>query len=148
MGIGQMNEVVELDECRDEISGERYPSRLRIGKSNSSGGGMDDILKRLGAVESTVSEIRSQVSGISAILPHLATKADVTAVRVEVSELRTEVGGIAAVMPHLATKADLNTAIGGVRADIRASETAIVKWIIGIIIAAAGLAFTIGKYGH
>jgi hypothetical protein len=51
---------------------------------------MDDVLKRLGAVESTVSEIRSQVSGIAAILPHLATKNDVTAVRVEVAELGTK----------------------------------------------------------
>ena len=50
---------------------------------------MDDVLKRLGAVESTVSEIRSQVSAIAAILPHLATKDDVTAVRVEVAELGT-----------------------------------------------------------
>jgi hypothetical protein len=102
-----MNEVIELDECRGEISGGNYPSRVRSGKSNGGGGGMDDILKRLGAVESTVSEIRSQISGIAAILPHLATKAD-----------------------------------------IRASETAIVKWIIGVIIAAAGLAFTIAKYIH
>jgi len=41
---------------------------------------MDDVLKRLGAVESTVSEIRTQVSAIAAILPHLATKADVNAI--------------------------------------------------------------------
>jgi hypothetical protein len=40
---------------------------------------MDEILKRLGAVESAVSEIRSHVSGIAAMIPLLATKADVSA---------------------------------------------------------------------
>ena len=67
--MGQLNEVVELDECRDEVSGGRYPPRMRGAKSNSGGGGMDEVLKRLGAVESTVSEIRTQVSGISAVMP-------------------------------------------------------------------------------
>lgn len=41
---------------------------------------MDDILRRLGVVESSVTEIRAQVSGISATIPHLATKADVSAI--------------------------------------------------------------------
>ena len=76
--MGQMNEVVELDERRDEVSGGRYPARSRVGKSDGGGGnGMDDVLKRLGAVESTVSDIRSHVSAIAAVQPHLATKADV-----------------------------------------------------------------------
>lgn len=38
---------------------------------------MDDILKRLGNVEGHVSELRSQVSGLLTVVPHLATKADV-----------------------------------------------------------------------
>ena len=41
---------------------------------------MEDILKRLGNVETHVSELRSQVSAILAVIPHLATKADVAAV--------------------------------------------------------------------
>jgi len=50
---------------------------------------MDGVLRRLGVVETTVSEIRTQVGAIAAILPHLATKDDVTAVKVEVAELGT-----------------------------------------------------------
>jgi len=125
--MGQMNEVVELDECRDEISGGRYPPRVRAAKSNNGGGGMDDVLKRLGAVESIVLEIRTQVG---AILPHLATKT-------EVSDLRTEVRGIAAILPHLATKADVN-----------AIENATIKWTIATIIATAGLTIAIVKFVH
>ena len=72
---------------------------------------MDEVLKRLGAVETAVSEIKVQVGAIAATLPHLATKDDVrveiSAVRVEVAEVKAQVAGIAAVMPHLATKADL-----------------------------------------
>ena len=40
---------------------------------------MEDILKRLGNVETDVSETKSQVSAILAMIPHLATKADVSA---------------------------------------------------------------------
>jgi hypothetical protein len=159
--MGQMNAMVELDECRDEVSGGRYPSRVRVGNSNGGeGGDMDEVLKRLGAVETAVSETKAQVA---ATLPDLATKDDVrveiSALRVEVAEVRTEVGAIAAVIPHLATKADFKEEIGGARgeiaalgeklsAKIAASETRMVQWTIGIIIAVAGLAFTIAKYGH
>jgi hypothetical protein len=48
--------------------------------SGSGGGDVEDIVKRLGSVETHVSELRSQVSAILAIIPHLATKADVAAV--------------------------------------------------------------------
>ena len=48
--------------------------------SGSGGGDVEDILKRLGNVETHVSELRAQVSAILGIIPHLATKADVAAV--------------------------------------------------------------------
>jgi hypothetical protein len=48
--------------------------------SGSGGGDVEDILERLGNVETHVAELRSQVSAILAIIPHLATKADVAAV--------------------------------------------------------------------
>ena len=87
---------------------------------------MEDILKRLGNVETHVSELRSQVSAILAIIPHLATKADV------------------ADIPHLATKAD----IADVKADVAAAEAAIIKWIVATVLASAALAFTIAKFVH
>jgi hypothetical protein len=89
--------------------------------SGSGGGGVEDILKRLGNVESHVSELRSQVSAILAIIPHLATKADV---------------------------ADVRAAVGHVKADVAAVETAIIKWIVATVLATAALAFTIAKFVH
>ncbi len=47
---------------------------------------MEDILKRLGVIESTVADIRAQVSAITAVLPHLATKADLNALKGELKE--------------------------------------------------------------
>ena len=82
---------------------------------------MEDILKRLGNVETHVSELRSQASAIVAIIPHLATKADVADVRAAVSQVKT---------------------------DVAAVETAIVKWIVATVLASAGLAFTIAKFVH
>ena len=73
---------------------------------------MEDILKRLGNVE-------TQVGAILAIIPHLATKADV------------------ADIPHLATKAD-----------VAAIEAKIIKWIIATTLTSATLAFAVAKFVH
>jgi hypothetical protein len=59
--------------------------------SGSGGGDVEDILKRLGNVETHVSELRSQVSAILAIIPHLATKTDVADVRADVAALETAI---------------------------------------------------------
>ena len=59
--------------------------------SGSGGGGVEDILKRLGNVETHVSELRSQVSAILAIIPHLATKADVADVKADVAAVETTI---------------------------------------------------------
>jgi hypothetical protein len=136
-----MSAAIKLNECRGDASSGNFPSPVRAANSNDGGGGMDDILNRLGTVESAVSEIRQQVIGIVATIPSFATKSDVDAVRIEVSELRGEVRGIAAIIPHLATKADLSAEIGSVRADLKteigsvraaisALETSIIKWLI------------------
>ena len=105
---------------------------------------MDDVLKRLGAVETAVSETKVQVSAIAATLPHLATKDDVRAVSVEVAEVRTEVRAIAAVIPHLATKADL----GAVRAEVADLGTKLISWLVATGIATAGLVITAMKFVH
>ena len=52
--------------------------------SGSGGGNVEDILKRLGNVE-------SQVSGILAIIPHLATKADIADVKADVAAVETAI---------------------------------------------------------
>jgi hypothetical protein len=112
--------------------------------SGSGGGNVDDILKRLGNVEISVSEVKSQVSTILGIIPHLATKADV-------ADVRTAVGAIAAVMPQFATKADViavKADVIAVKADVAAVETAIIKWIIATTLATAALAFAIAKFVH
>jgi hypothetical protein len=157
--MGQMSAAVERDEYRDEVRGGKYPPQFRVGVSDGGGGGMeDDVLKRLGVVESSVSEIRTQVGGITSILPHLATKADLSR---EIGSVRAEVGsGIAALSSEIGSvraeigslKVDLTENIGLLKVDLTEKigllENRLVRWIIGIIIAAAGLAFTIGRYGH
>jgi hypothetical protein len=128
--VFNMSAAIKLNECRGKASSGKFPSQVLAAKSNSGGGGMDDILRRLGTVESAVFEVREQVNGIAATIPHLATKADL-------SEIREQVSGITAVIPHLATKAD-----------VRAVETSIIKWLVPTAIAIAGLAFSIAKFVH
>src|SRR5580700_10032417 len=59
--------------------------------SGSGGGDVEDILKRLGNVETHVAELRSQVSAILAVISHLATKADVANVKADVAAVETAI---------------------------------------------------------
>ena len=56
---------------------------------------MDDVLKRLANVESSVAHIRAEVSGLSATVTHLATKSDVS--NLESSLIKWIVGTLLAV---------------------------------------------------
>ena len=93
---------------------------------------MEDILKRLGNLETNGYEMKSQVSAILAIIPHLATKADLMA---SVAELRESL-------------ADVRTSVADVRTSVAAVETKIIKWFIATTLATGGLAFTIAKLVH
>src|SRR5688572_24589103 len=74
----------------------------------SGGGKVDDTQQRLGALESSMTEVRADVSAIKATLPHLATKADLQQMRAEIKE---EIGGM---------RTELKSEIGGVRAELKA----------------------------
>jgi hypothetical protein len=78
-----------------------------------SGGNVNDISKQLDSIEKAViemrtkfDEVRTKLDRVEAVLPHLATKA-------ELASLQT-------VLPHLATKAEMEA----MRADL-------IKWIVG-----------------
>lgn len=136
-----MPEAMQLDDSIDETRVGAYALRTVARKRDGGEGDMDEVLKRLGAVESSVSELRVQVGGIAATLPYLATKDDL-------NELRAQVSGIAAQIPYLATKEDMKADVLMLRADLYAMETKIIKWMIATVLTAVGLAFTIAKFVH
>jgi hypothetical protein len=122
----------------DIIDADRFRTRSSArGTGGNGGGNMDDVLRRPGVVESLVAETREEVSAIKSAFAHIATKADL-------NEVKGDVSAIKATLPHLATKAEVN----GLRADMSAMETRIIRWIVGTIIAAASMAFTIAKFVH
>jgi hypothetical protein len=100
---------------------------------------VEDTLKQLGTGETNVSELKSQVSGIFAILPHLVTNADVADVRTEVAGLRTDLANF---------RAEVAQRTGELVAAMSGLETRIVKWIIATLLTSTGLAFTIAKFVH
>jgi hypothetical protein len=108
------------------------------GTGGKGGGNMDDILRRLSVVESSVAVIRADVSAINAVLPHLATKSDLSAVE----------GSLAAKICSLegSLTAKICSLEGSLTAKLNALETSIIKWIIGTVIASATLAFAIAKF--
>jgi len=82
---------------------------------------MDDILRRLHTVETTVSDIRTDVSALTAAIPHLATKADVAAVKgsleANIAELK---GGLEADIAEVkgSLEADIAELKGSLEADL------------------------------
>ena len=111
---------------------------------------MEDILKRLGNLETSFHELKSQVSAILAVIPHLATKADLMDVRADLSaqvaEVRADLG--AQVADVRASVADVRTSVADVRTSVAAMETAIIKWSVASMLATGALAFTIAKFVH
>jgi hypothetical protein len=118
--VRAMGAVIKLDECYDDTSGGTSGPHTRAVNSHG-GGNVDDILNRLGALETAVLDLYKQVSGIAATIPHLATKADLNSVRV---------------------------GIGAVQGSISALETRLIRWMIATALASAGLVSAIAKFLH
>jgi hypothetical protein len=123
-------------------------TNLRSSSQFGDGGGdVEDILKRLGHVESDVSDLKSDVSTIRATLPHLATQSDVAELRAEMAEgfgaLRSEMTGMVGAL-----RSEMTGAFGLLRTEMAARETAFIKWMIATVLAVAGVAFTIAKFVH
>jgi hypothetical protein len=137
---------------RDRFRGREVASQ----GSGGDGGGtvVDDILRRLGVVESAVGEIRGDVHAIKAVLPHLATKAEVEALGARLNSvegsLKTEIKSVEGSL-----KAEIRSVEGSLKADnnalraeLNARDTRNLVWLIGTVIAAASLAFSIARFVH
>ena len=137
---------------------------------------MEDVLRRLGNVETDVSELKVQVGAIQAVVPHLATKADVQDVRTDVAELRGEMSagfgtlraemsaGLGSLRTEMSAglgslraemlagmgslRADMTAGFGALRAEMSARDTRMIKWLIATALAAVGLALTVAKFVH
>ena len=130
---------------------------------------MEDIFRRLGNVEVSVadlrtqvgiivgtmphlataaalSDVKSQVSAVAAAMPHLATNAAVSEISAIIPTLATKeaLSEIAAVIPHLATAASVSE----LRSEMSVMHAAIIKWIVATGLTSTGLAFTIAKFVH
>jgi hypothetical protein len=122
-GVQRMNSVIDSD----RYAGTRSPSSRTAG---GSGGGfnVDDILRRLGVLETSLDDVRTQafdirvqLSAILGVLPSLATKADLTAeIGTVRKDLSAEVGGVRAEIGVV--RKDLSAEIAGVRAEIGAAR--------------------------
>jgi hypothetical protein len=105
-------------------------------KSNESGGDMDDVLKRLCALESLASATRADVSAIKAVLPHLATKEDIGLIKAESNGVRAEINAV---------NSGLKTDIGDLRAAIAEAETRMTRWMVGALFLATSAAVGLAK---
>jgi hypothetical protein len=157
-----MARIIDTDYFRDRAVASQ-------GTGGDGGGTVDDILRRLGVVESSMLEIGGDIREIKGVLPHLATKAELGEIRAdireikgllpqlatkgELGEVRADLREIKGILPHLATKAEVEavgtkiaSVEGSVIAEIRALETKIIKWFIGIGVAVGALGFSVAKF--
>lgn len=97
---------------------EKRVEELEKEKGSSGGGG--NMEARVAGLESDITDIKVHIASIDSMIgasfPNFATKEDIAA-----------------------TKAD----IADTKADIAKAETSIIKWIVGTMLASAGLAATI-----
>lgn len=159
-----MNAVVGSHRCRSTAAA---PLESETGESY-----VDEILKRLGLLETVVADVRVQVSAVMTLMPTFATKSDllevkgelksdIHAVRLELQALRTECKtDVHNLSTELKTESQqlrtemqaLKTELKGdslaLRAEISAMETRLIRWSAGTMIAIAALAFTAAKYVH
>jgi hypothetical protein len=98
---------------------------------------MDDVLKRLSNVETSVSDIRAQVSGLSAMAANMATKSDVSSLSTLAANMATksDVSSLSTMTSHMATKADVSQL-----------ESSLIKWLVGTLLAVALLTLTIARF--
>ena len=136
----------------------------------SGGGDVEDILRRLGNVETCVVDLKTQVAFIAANMPHLATAKSVSDLRTEMKEslfeLRTDLmASISEVKSELGDfKSEVKSEFGEVKSEISriaaiiphlataasvsALETRMIKWFVGTAITLTALAFSIAKFVH
>jgi hypothetical protein len=119
-------DVVELDDCLAEISSDDYSRRRPCGApADDDGGNVEDVLKRLGAVEL---DMKTQLSALAAVMPHLATKSDIGDLKAELSssvgslraEMTSEIGSLRAEMTSEigSLRAEMTSEIGSLRAEM------------------------------
>lgn len=101
------------------------------------GGGMEDVLKRLGSVESNVSEVKThlgaltaQVGGLTEQMGRLTKKVD--GVTEQVTGVAAQLSGVMATLSHAAT-----------RTDVLHVENTMLRWLVATVIAAMGLVFVL-----
>jgi septal ring factor EnvC (AmiA/AmiB activator) len=123
---------------------------------------MEDVLRRLGSLEKDVSLIKTEIAGITAVLPTFATKADVAQlsymaanmatkgdVKAEVAGVRTEIAEVRTEIAEVRTEiAGVRTEIADVRTEVAAGKASHIQWTVGTMIALTALAFTIAKFVH
>jgi hypothetical protein len=125
------------------------PPSIPGGVGTGSGGGdMEDVLRRLGSLEKDVSVIKTEVAGITAVLPTFATKEDVALLRADVAQLPYIVANMATKADVRAEVANVRTEIVAVRTEIAHEKTSHIQWTVGTMIALTALAFTIAKVVH
>ncbi len=75
---------------------------------------MDDLIRRVGRLEEHSAAIQADVAAMKAQIPHLGTKADISAIAAQISS----------------------------------TETSMIKWSVGTLIAVAGVVFAAAKLIH
>jgi hypothetical protein len=117
------------------IDTDHFRSRAAASQTTggSGGGGMDQNIGRLERVEVLLGDLRVTVGAISAVLPHLATKSDLHAVK-------EELGGRIERF-----KDGVGERMNSLEARMSASEWRMIRWFIGTAATLATLAFAAAK---
>lgn len=106
----------------------------RQGGGGGGGGNMSDLERRVGNLETDVRAIRDNlhtlVTDTAVIKSNYASKSDIANLKTDISELKTE----------------FKTDISSIKAEIASANLTQTRWMIGVLLAAIGLVFSIQRF--
>lgn len=136
-----MSDAISIGMRQNSVAGIRFAGSQNAGGiGGGSGGDMDDVLRRIGNVETQIGGLAVQVGSLTTKVDVITTKVDGLSTKLDVlteqvAGVTAQVSGITAQIPHLARKED-----------VLHVEIAMLRWLIGTIIAAMSLVFVIARF--
>jgi hypothetical protein len=116
----------------------RRATEVARGSSKDGGGNVEDILRRLNAVEAASAQARDKTVEISALLPTLATKTEIASLETKIARTETKLATLIGDVRHDLMKfvSDARVNAGKLEARIEKGDANVTRWVV---VSAGGL---------
>jgi hypothetical protein len=130
----------------------RRATEVARGSSKDDGGNVEDILRRLNAVEAASAQARDKTVEISALLPTLATKTEIASLETKIAQTETKLVTLLSDIRHDLMKfvSDTRADAGKLEARIEKGDAHVTRWVVvsarGLLVAIVCAVVAIVKF--